>query len=40
VLVKSVGASGLFLACGLVTLVWLALAWPMAAIGKPGEQAT
>lgn len=40
VLVKSVGASGLFLACGGVTLVWLALAWPMAAIGKPGEQAT
>ena len=40
VLVKNVGASGLFLACGLVTLVWLALAWPMAAIGKPGEQAT
>ena len=39
-LVKSVGASGLFLACGAVTLVWLALAWPMAAIGKPGEQAT
>jgi MFS family permease len=40
VFIKSVGASGLFLACGLVTLVWLALAWPMAAIGKPGEQAT
>ncbi|MEY2801742.1 MAG: Inner rane transport protein YajR [Pseudomonadota bacterium] len=40
VLIKSVGATGLFLACGAVMLAWLALAWPMAAIGKPGEQAT
>ena len=39
-LIKGAGATGLFVACGLVTLAWLALAWPMQAIGKPGEQAT
>jgi MFS family permease len=39
-LIKSVGATGLFVACGLATLAWLALAWPMLPIGKPGEQAT
>ncbi len=39
-LIKTLGAEGLFAACGAAMLTWLALAWPMQAIGKPGEQAT
>ncbi len=31
VLLKSSGASGLFLACALASLAWLAIAWPMSA---------
>ena len=38
VLIKSHGASGLFLACAVVTGLWLLVAWPMAAIAKPAPQ--
>jgi predicted MFS family arabinose efflux permease len=36
-LVKHVGAQGLFVACGILTLVWLVVAWPMQAPGRRGS---
>jgi MFS family permease len=34
---KSYGSQGLFLACGALMLVWLAVAWPMVAPGRPAR---
>ncbi len=37
-LLKSFGPGGLFLACALVTGLWLVVAWPMAIAGKSASQ--
>ena len=39
-LLRSSGATGLFLACGVMTGAWLLVAWPMPAPGKAPAQAT
>jgi MFS family permease len=38
-LTKIYGPQGLFLACGGLMLLWLAVAWPMKAPGRPARAA-
>jgi predicted MFS family arabinose efflux permease len=33
---KAYGVHGLFIVCGVLMLLWLVIAWPMKAPGRPG----